>query len=175
MDGRNIDLDAGRAGQTFPLNNAFSGPCADVRCSAESDSEFPCPPEPAPRQSPKVLVVRSAAQLPECSVLQRETLLALDCEGWRLGRMGTLSLIQVGTESGDAFLFDVLDCPRNSEVVQWLKAILESTAVTKIVHDCRMDSDALYHLLGITLAEVHDTQACGGGRLNLNDTLQMYA
>ena len=39
------------------------------------------------------------------------------------------------------------------------KADNSDETVEKIVHDCRMDSDALFHKLGITLTHVHDTQS----------------
>jgi len=37
-----------------------------------------------------------------------------------------------------------------------------------------MDSDALFHLLGIRLEGVHDTQACSSDSLGLNATLEWY-
>ena len=131
--------------------------------------------ESTPTQSPEARVINSAEQLSECRQLQGEAMLALDCEGVNLGRLGTLSLIQIGTGNGDIFLFDVLRCSPESEVVQWLKPILENESVIKIMHDCRKDSDALYHLLGISLACVHDTQVCAEDERNLNDTLQRCA
>jgi hypothetical protein len=49
--------------------------------------------------------------------------------------------------------------------------------VTKIIHDCKMDSDALFHLFGITLHNVHDTSCfhtiiTGIEDSNLNDVLE---
>jgi ribonuclease D len=59
-----------------------------------------------------------------------------------------------------------------------LKTILECPQKTKIVHDCMMDADALYHRMGIILAGCHDTQAwdsvlCNREE-NLNKTLARY-
>ncbi len=62
----------------------------------------------------------------------------------------------------------------------FLKEILEDTDITKIMHNCRMDSDALHAELHIKLAGVHDTQACdmllSGTSMekNLNRLLMAY-
>lgn len=105
-------------------------------------------------------------------------LLSVDCEGVDLGRGGMLCLVQMSTPT-QCFLFDVLNCSKESRVHAFLKSILEDESTTKIIHDCKMDADALYHCMGITLAGVHDTQACdavlrNGEELNLNDTLKRY-
>ena len=108
-----------------------------------------------------------------------ESLLALDCEGIHLGRLGKISLIQVATPSC-CYLFDILHQERNCEAVVFLKTLLEDETIVKIIHDCRADSDALYHLLGIELRCVHDTQSWQMEldstplRLNLNDTLEKF-
>ncbi len=62
-------------------------------------------------------------------------------------------------------------------MIGFLREILESDSVLKIIHDCRMDSDALHHLLDIKLANVHDTSAWhyklnGSQDVNLNDMLK---
>ncbi len=62
-------------------------------------------------------------------------------------------------------------------MICFLRDILESNSVLKIIHDCRMDSDALHHLLDIKLANVHDTscwhnQLTGNSDVNLNDLLR---
>lgn len=102
-------------------------------------------------------------------------LLAMDCEGVDLGRSGQLCLVQLSTPKR-SFLFDVHDVPRDAEMVSFLRNVLESEYVIKIIHDCKMDSDALFHILDITLTNVHDTQAWDhtfyGEELNLNRTLQ---
>ena len=110
--------------------------------------------------------------------ISREKLLTLDSEGVDLGRCGRTCVVQIGTQSSGCFLFDTLDHDSTSPVVQYLKEILEDRSITKIIHDCKMDSDAFYHAWGIVLSGVHDTQVCdtllhctGRGR-NLNDTLR---
>jgi exonuclease 3'-5' domain-containing protein 1 len=77
-------------------------------------------------------------------------------------------------------LLDLLGKGSNDPLVAWLRGPLEDPAVVKVIHDCRMDSDALFHLLGIKLANVHDTSCWVSAtfslskRLNLNDTLEKY-
>ena len=104
--------------------------------------------------------------------------LAFDAEGVDLNRAGRISIVQLATPE-KCFLFDVLDITPDHPVASWLRKPLEDESVKKIVHDCRMDSDALYHKLGITLTNVHDTSCwmnlANPGRMhNLNITLQHY-
>nr|XP_034303148.1 uncharacterized protein LOC117681692 isoform X2 [Crassostrea gigas] len=64
------------------------------------------------------------------SILSRETVLAVDCLGVQLGSRGPLTLIQVGTYSGDVYLFDVL---KNKKLINdgELGTLLESKDVKK--------------------------------------------
>lgn len=100
--------------------------------------------------------------------------IALDAEGVDLSRLGRISIVQISTPE-QCFILDVLDKGPEDPLVGWLRGILEG-GVTKIIHDCRMDSDALLHHLNIRLTAVHDT-ACwhsavtGQPDTNLNDTL----
>jgi len=43
-------------------------------------------------------------------------------------------------------------------ITTYLKDPLESTSIVKVMHDCRQDSDALFHLAGIKLTSVFDVQ-----------------
>jgi len=85
------------------------------------------------------------------------SIVALDIEGVDLGRDGVISLVQLAVPD-KCFLLDMLPMP-DASLVSWLRCILESKSVLKIIHDCRMDSDALKHCLGIDLTNVHDTSA----------------
>jgi len=91
--------------------------------------------------------------------------------------------VLVDGEKSQCFLFDVLRQTKNDPstmddpIIPFLREILESDSVLKIIHDCRMDADALHHLLDIKLANVHDTSAwhyklTGNQDVNLNDMLQ---
>ncbi|XP_059471090.1 egalitarian protein homolog [Neocloeon triangulifer] len=83
---------------------------------------------------------------------------AFDCEGINLGARGQLTLMQLATLNGNAYVFDLLTCP--ALIAEGgLHSLLESTEVVKIIHDCRNDSVNLYNQYGITLNNVFDTQA----------------
>uniref|UniRef100_A0A0K8TLD3 Putative exonuclease n=1 Tax=Tabanus bromius TaxID=304241 RepID=A0A0K8TLD3_TABBR len=87
-----------------------------------------------------------------------QVVVSLDCEGINLGVKGQLTLIEIGTTRGEAFIFDILTCP---ELVTdgGLKNLLENENVIKVIHDCRNDSVNLYNQFGILLRNVFDTQA----------------
>lgn len=128
-------------------------------------------------QQPKIIGTYQDLKIEYKSDINGSTVLALDCEGVDLGRDGSITIITMSTENS-CYLFDVIDLRAGlkSELKAFLKDILEDEHVTKIIHDCKMDSDALLHSLGIMLAGVHDTQAWDdiirkNGEKNLNDTL----
>lgn len=104
--------------------------------------------------------------------------LALDVEGIDLGRFGAVSLVQLATRAR-TYVFDVLGRTPADPLVQFLRARLEDANTVKVVHDCRMDSDALRHCLGIELRNVHDS-ACwhaaltGEHEVGLNALLQHH-
>lgn len=54
------------------------------------------------------------------------------------------------------YLFDMLQI--TEPFLQQLKSILEDLNVTKVMHDCRQDSAALFYQFGIKLHNVLDTQ-----------------
>ncbi len=74
-----------------------------------------------------------------------------DCEGVDLSREGSVCIVQIAT-SEQTVIVDVLGKKHNDPLIQWLRVILESDKVKKIIHDCRMDSDALWHLLQVSLS-----------------------
>jgi len=103
--------------------------------------------------------------------------IGLDIEGVDLCRMGTISIIQLAVNDR-CFLLDMLDA--DELLIKWLKTILESNSVVKIIHDCRMDADALKHILNIQLTNVHDTSRwhhaiTGNEDRNLNTVLTYNA
>ena len=130
---------------------------------------------------PTIVSTLSAAMLERSGQLAcfvGETLLAMDIEGVDLGRHGIVSLIQLATRE-HCFVFDVQEKAIDDPLVIWLKMLLQDSNITKIVHDCRMDSDALQHCLGITMQNVHDTSSWHGvlfGEINagLNNMLNKY-
>lgn len=84
---------------------------------------------------------------------------AIDCEGVDLSRRGTLELICLKFE--DAPSHFVVDLQGATEAVEErvnaIKRLFENGQVTKIIHDCRMDCDALMGHRNIKLINVHDT------------------
>jgi len=103
---------------------------------------------------------------------------AFDCEGVNLSRLGSVELISI-CFSKDTYLVDVGGEAPDAETIKAVKMLLEDTKVVKIIHDCRMDCDALFHLHGISLKNVHDTSAYHAEIArqedkNLNDVLTYY-
>lgn len=88
----------------------------------------------------------------------QQTIVSMDCEGINLGVRGQLTLLELGTVRGEAFIFDLLICP---EIVNdgGLKRLLESDTIIKVIHDCRNDSVNLYNQFGVKLRNVFDTQS----------------
>jgi exonuclease 3'-5' domain-containing protein 1 len=56
---------------------------------------------------------------------------SFDCEGINLGVKGQLTLFQLGTMSGFAYIFDLITCP-NIVSAGGLQHLLESETVTKV-------------------------------------------
>lgn len=87
----------------------------------------------------------------------QQVVISVDCEGINLGVKGELTLIEIGTTSGEAFIFDVLACP-NILTDGGLKSLLENEKVIKVIHDCRNDSVNLFNQFNVLLRNVFDTQ-----------------
>ncbi|XP_071817603.1 uncharacterized protein [Apostichopus japonicus] len=119
-------------------------------------------------RTPEILVIedvdsckREVARLQRRAREGRQLILAIDCEGVNLGKEGPLTLIQIGTEEGEVFVFDVLATPdpKDMFIHGGLKALLENPNIRKVIHDCRSDQCALYFQFGVTLTNVFDTSA----------------
>ena len=128
--------------------------------------------------------------------VKESKVVAIDIEG-DLTPSGRLSLIQVGLESEEVFIFDLYMCPDllgPKAGPDGLRALLSSNIkkfakVTKVLHDCRADAAALKGQFGILLPHepvctVWDTQTYHSileGKnpdkllLGLNVILQKYA
>lgn len=88
--------------------------------------------------------------------------IAVDCEGVALSRKGKLCLVQIASQDA-VYFFDLVgrdggDAGRMLFEEGGLKGLLEDPRVWKVTHDCRSDSDALYHQFGVKLGPVIDTQ-----------------
>lgn len=87
-----------------------------------------------------------------------QIVISLDCKGMNLGINGVITMIEIGTTNGKAFIFDVLTCP-NIMTDGGLKTLLENDRVIKIIHDCRNDSANLHTQFQTILTNVFDTQS----------------
>lgn len=83
--------------------------------------------------------------------------ISFDCKGVNLGIKGQLTLIEIGTVRGEAFIFDLQQCPQ-MVIDGGLKTLLEDESIIKIIHDCRNGSYNLYSQFDILLRNVFDTQ-----------------
>lgn len=103
-------------------------------------------------------IVTYAGQLPS-EFLEpspdRQLVIGLDCEGVDLCRTGALCIMQLAFP--DAIY--LVDAIQGGEVLmKACKPALESVNITKVIHDCKRDSEALYFQFGIKLHNVVDTQ-----------------
>eukprot|EP00271_Cylindrocystis_brebissonii_P018315 TRINITY_DN5119_c3_g4_i2.p1 TRINITY_DN5119_c3_g4~~TRINITY_DN5119_c3_g4_i2.p1 ORF type:complete len:332 (+),score=73.97 TRINITY_DN5119_c3_g4_i2:441-1436(+) len=105
-----------------------------------------------------VRIVTAAWQLPpgfrEPSP-QTPIVIGFDCEGVDLARYGQLCIMQLAWEH-EVYLVDAV--VGGSPLMEACRRGLESPYVTKVVHDCKRDSEALYFQHGIKLQGVFDTQ-----------------
>lgn len=68
-------------------------------------------------------------------------------------------MVQLVNPAGDFFVLDLLGKGARDPLVQWLRPLMQDESVKKVVHDCRMLSDAFLHRMNIVLTNVHDTLA----------------
>ncbi|KAI9106778.1 hypothetical protein K1719_022306 [Acacia pycnantha] len=103
-------------------------------------------------------VVTSASQLPveflEPSP-QEKLVIGFDCEGVDLCRTGALCIMQLAFPDA-IYLVDAIK--GGETLIRACKPALESSYITKVIHDCKRDSEALYFQFGIKLNNVVDTQ-----------------
>ncbi|XP_077210649.1 3'-5' exonuclease domain-containing protein / K homology domain-containing protein / KH domain-containing protein [Tasmannia lanceolata] len=103
-------------------------------------------------------IVTHASQLPpeflEPSV-DRQLVIGFDCEGVDLCRYGTLCIMQLAFPDA-VYLVDAIQ--GGEMLMKACKPALESSYITKVIHDCKRDSEALYFQFGIKLHNVVDTQ-----------------
>ncbi|EPS60526.1 hypothetical protein M569_14277, partial [Genlisea aurea] len=105
-----------------------------------------------------VHVVTAVSQLPVEFLHpspERELVIGLDCEGVDLSRHGTLCIIQLAFTDA-IYLVDAIE--GGAGLIHACKPALESSHVTKVIHDCKRDSEALFFQFGIKLHNVVDTQ-----------------
>ncbi|KAF8778735.1 piRNA biogenesis protein EXD1 like protein [Argiope bruennichi] len=88
--------------------------------------------------------------------IKEQAAIGVSLEGIRINRSGILTWLCISTPCCN-FLFDILAL--GEQVFQkGLKSILEDAKIQKILHDCRLASDCLYHKYNVCLVNVFDTQ-----------------
>ncbi|XP_022754640.1 piRNA biogenesis protein EXD1-like isoform X6 [Durio zibethinus] len=103
-------------------------------------------------------IVTDASQLPREFLNpspKRQLVVGFDCEGIDLCRHGTLCIMQLSFPDA-IYLVDAIE--GGEMLIKACKPALESSYVTKVIHDCKRDSEALYFQFGIKLHNVMDTQ-----------------
>ncbi|XP_008444501.1 uncharacterized protein LOC103487800 isoform X2 [Cucumis melo] len=103
-------------------------------------------------------IVTHVSQLPKEFVepsAEKPLVVGFDCEGVDLCRHGNLCVMQIAFPDA-VYLVDAVQ--GGEELVKVCKPALESKYVTKVIHDCKRDSEALYFQFGIKLNNVIDTQ-----------------
>ncbi|KAL6960091.1 hypothetical protein U1Q18_049395 [Sarracenia purpurea var. burkii] len=103
-------------------------------------------------------IVTNASQLPVEFLYpssERQLVIGFDCEGVDLCRYGTLCIMQLAFPDA-IYLVDAIQ--GGKVLIKACKPALESTYITKVIHDCKRDSEALYFQFGIKLHNVVDTQ-----------------
>ncbi|KNA23074.1 hypothetical protein SOVF_028180 [Spinacia oleracea] len=103
-------------------------------------------------------IVTEASQLPveflePCP--ETKLVIGFDCEGVDLCRYGTLCIMQLAFPDA-IYLVDAIE--GGDMLIEACKPALESRYITKVIHDCKRDSEALYFQFGIKLQNVMDTQ-----------------
>ncbi|KAL9247385.1 hypothetical protein vseg_020822 [Gypsophila vaccaria] len=103
-------------------------------------------------------IVTNASQFPKELRIpspERQVVIGFDSEGVNLSRHGTLCILQIAT-SDAIYIVDAIK--GGKDLMNACKPALESPYVTKVIHDCKRDSEALYFQFGIKLHNVVDTQ-----------------
>ncbi|RYR55585.1 hypothetical protein Ahy_A06g030773 isoform B [Arachis hypogaea] len=146
-------------------SSSSSSSSAPTTPSPSFTARIPLPPSgdsPPNVESNSALVpihiVTTASQLPteflEPSP-QHQFIIGFDCEGEDLCRTGALCLIQLAFPDA-IYLVDAIE--GGEALIKACKPALESNFITKVIHDCKRDSEALYFQFDIKLNNVMDTQ-----------------
>jgi hypothetical protein len=95
--------------------------------------------------------------------IKAESAVGFSMEGAMFGRYSKASHMSFATPSC-AFLFDIYSLG-DVAFDNGLREILESKKIEKVIHNCRLVSDCLYHKHRVTLCTVFDTQVSRMGKL----------
>jgi exonuclease 3'-5' domain-containing protein 1 len=112
----------------------------------------------------QTILVDNVANLILClKDISTSTKIAVDCEGVKLCRNGTLSILQLYRKgSNKVWLVDITVLQATAFYTKYkdtsLKTILENSNIEKVFYDCRNDVDALYNLFGVMPTGIWDLQ-----------------
>ncbi|KAK3213043.1 hypothetical protein Dsin_017749 [Dipteronia sinensis] len=129
--------------------------------SPSHHTQIPLAPDPGGKPIDSVVpihIVTDASQLPAEFLdpsPEKQVIIGFDCEGVDLCRHGTLCIMQLAFPDA-IYLVDAIQ--GGETLVKACKPALESSYITKVIHDCKRDSEALYFQFGIKLHNVVDTQ-----------------
>ncbi|KAL9376531.1 hypothetical protein Peur_030651 [Populus x canadensis] len=131
--------------------------------SSSHQTHTPLPSDPAGGGKPldhevPIHVVTEPSQLPAEFLnpsAAKQLIIGFDCEGVDLCRHGTLCIMQLAFPDA-IYLVDAIK--GGESLIRACKPALESSHITKVIHDCKRDSEALYFQFGIKLHNVVDTQ-----------------
>ncbi|KAJ6698078.1 hypothetical protein OIU79_011586 [Salix purpurea] len=127
--------------------------------SHQAHGPFPSDPggKPLDHEVP-IRVVTEPSQLPVEFLnpsAAKQLIIGFDCEGVNLCRHGALCIMQLAFPDA-IYLVDAIK--GGESLIEACKPALESSYITKVIHDCKRDSEALYFQFGIRLHNVVDTQ-----------------
>jgi len=88
--------------------------------------------------------------------IKKQRVVGVSAEGNNIGRTGTVYLVAVGCIKA-TYIFNVHQLGEDCISVG-LKSFLENGNILKVIHDCRLLSDFLFHKYGINIVNVFDTQ-----------------
>ncbi|KAH7574310.1 hypothetical protein JRO89_XS03G0280400 [Xanthoceras sorbifolium] len=133
----------------------------DMASSPSHHTQIPLASDPGGKPIDTVVpihIVTNASQLPAEFLdpsPEKKLIIGFDCEGVDLCRHGTLCIMQLAFPDA-IYLVDAIQ--GGDTLVKACKPALESSYITKVIHDCKRDSEALYFQFGIKLHNVVDTQ-----------------
>ncbi|KAG0486846.1 hypothetical protein HPP92_008941, partial [Vanilla planifolia] len=134
--------------------------CSQRRRKEPRQKRGPLTNETSENATDPVHIVLHPSQLPSEFLhpsSEKQLVIGFDCEGIDLCEKGALCVMQLAFQDA-IYLVDAIK--GGEALVQACKNALESNYITKVIHDCKRDSEALYHQYDIKLHNVIDTQVC---------------
>lgn len=109
----------------------------------------------------ELVPITTIEELKDASLhLKMSSIVAFDCEGVSLSRVGPCTLMQLvgDRDQKKVFIVDLVVCTAKMLEEAGIKALLEDASLIKICWDGRMDCDALLHQFNIRVNGILDLQ-----------------